>query len=323
MSETTDTIQNASTVDVDATAGQVQKLLDFHTELTAANPKVLKSHMALTPAEAYSVLIEDIRELEDFNLRLNTPDLATHIRNIANSMLTEGVYADKPLAGYGAMRDGKPVIYITDGYCRFAAAKLAISEGAEIESLHFILKDKSTAMEDLTIAMIRTAEGKRLSPLEIAIGCKRLMAFNMKVGDIAKRLNVTPEYVSQLLTLVGSPKAIRDMVQNGEATAAVALNAIRQHGENATKVLTNALENAKAQGKTKVTASRMPMHAYQKAVKSAAPVMHTAITRIKTHEAFSALPEDLRTMIDEILAKVPEKPSSTDASEAAAAGTAA
>ena len=112
------------------------------------------------------------------------------------------------------MENGQSVIYITDGHTRREAALLARSEGAELGLIPVVVHAKGTAMEDLNVALVRSNSGRPLTPYEIGIVCKRLMKFNMDEETIARRIGVSPRYVSSLLTLMAAPHGIRKMVED-------------------------------------------------------------------------------------------------------------
>lgn len=295
----------------------LQGALAFNTELTAANPKALLSSHAMIKGDAYYLCpIEDILVLPDFNVRIKDDAYYAHIRSIADSIKENGFYADKPLTTYGALFEGRNRIFLTDGYCRLEGAQLAISEGAPLSDLPIVQKDKSTSMEDLTVALARSNGGKRLTPPELAVVCKRLTTFGWKPQKIAEKIGITPEYVSQLLTLSGAPSAVREMVQHGQATAATAIEAIREHGDKAGEVLTAALVVAKAAGKEKVTRKFMPNQVRKVTLAKAAPKMLEALTQIKSNQAYSSFPAELQAFIDDLVKSVSESEEPESASNA-------
>jgi ParB family chromosome partitioning protein len=282
----------------------LQGALQFNTELTAASTKSILAGHAMVRAEMYMISVEDIRVLPDFNPRIKDAAYHSHIRSIADSIKEDGFKLDKPIAGYGALDGKKSVIYVTDGHCRLEAVKLAIEEGAPILDVPLVLSEKSTSMEDLTVSLVQANGGKRLSPPELAVVCKRLRCFNWSPAKIAEKLSMTSEYVNQLLTLAGAPSAIREMVQQGEATAAVALGAMREHGDQAGAVLGEALKVAKASGKAKLTKKFMPEQVYKSTLNKSAPKMFDALKEVQANAAYATLPEALKTLIAELVETV-------------------
>ena len=65
---------------------------------------------------------------------------------------------------YVALIDGKSVLVLYDGHRRLAAAKLARSEGAEINFVPAVTAPKGTSMEDLTVALVVANNGEQPSP---------------------------------------------------------------------------------------------------------------------------------------------------------------
>lgn len=245
---------------------QFGEVLAFDAELVAASPKALMNKLSATSSGIVMVLIEDLQVLPDFNTRIKDASHAAHVRTLADSMKEHGFYLDKPLAAVGAMDGKRTVLYITDGHCRYEALLLAINEGALIETVPVAIKDKSTSMEDLTVALVRTAGGKALRPLEIAIACKRLVNFGWKPDRIAQALGFSEKYVGDLLSLIGAPSALREMIQEGVLPAQVALDAMRKHGGDAVTVLVAAAEKAKSQGSKKITKAGLEGRALPKKI---------------------------------------------------------
>lgn len=283
----------------------IEGMLAFNTELTAASMKsVIASHALVRLENAFMCAIEDIHILEGFNPRSKNAALTAHIRSLADSIKEVGFYPDAPLSVFAAVVNKKPIFYVSNGHCRYQGLLLAISEGAQILDVPIVIKGLGASMEDMTVAFARTSEGMRLDPLGLAVSCKRLASYNWSVEKIAPQLGISPEYVTQLLTLAGAPWAIREMVEQGHTTAAVAIGALRAHGEDAAEVLEGALVAAKASGKTKVTTKFMPAQIRKVAMRKAAPKMYEAIQQIKTDPAYVSLPASLQTLINDLVASL-------------------
>lgn len=290
-------------VENDLQLTQLQGVLNFDKELVAAKMKVLTASHALTRIEGtFLASIDDILPEPDFNLRLSGEDLDTHIREIADSMKREGFRQHEPITVFGSIRGKKPVFVITDGYCRHAGAMLARSEGAELEYLPIMVKPAETTNEDLIFDMILTGSSskRRLKPYEIAIGCKRLRAFNVSYENIAKRLGYSAEYVHQLLELAGAPYAIRSMVEKNQMTAALAISTMRTHGHEAESVLTSAFQAATVEGKTRLTAKSLPNQLRKNALKNSAVKMFDALQKVRAYKQYNKLPSQTRDLIEEL-----------------------
>lgn len=294
---------------------EVQRTMEFNTELTPCSQKVAVSSNAMIKSDhTFVCSLDDIVELEDFNVRVKDASYHAHVRWLADQIKKHGYMRSKPMEGYASLAGKKPVIVLTDGYCRKAACRLAISEGADITDVPFTLRDKSDTMEDLVVGLVVNNQGKKLTPLELGIVCKRLIGFGKSPAAIAERIGISGEYVSQLLTVVGSPSAIREMIQNGQATVATVLSAIRTHGDQAAVVLGKAMDTAKAAGKDKITKKFMPEQLRKATLTKTAPRMYEALEQVKSHDLYASLPEELRGLIAELLDTVSKaQPAAHDA----------
>ena len=293
-------------------------IVEFDTTVVPTSHKKLLRSMAHTKGNQIEVFPEDIRILPGFNPRLPTDEFKAHIREVADSIKENGFYDDKPLAGFAGMEGARPVFFLTDGEVRYRAALIARSEGAPLETLPAVLKREGTSLEDLTVALVRSNGGKRFTPLELSIVCARLSKFNWTTQKIATALGFSGEYVAQLLLLAAAPKTVRDLVQSGEASAGVAISALKTHGSEAPKVLQQAAETAKNQGQTGVSKRHLPEEIHKKAVRKAAPMLLDALTTIKAHKSYKKMPDDLRELVEGVLQQVQPADKQEKGSEATA-----
>jgi ParB/RepB/Spo0J family partition protein len=221
--------------------------------LTAGNVKAAMSEVGAGRSDMWTVPVNMIKVMEGFNVRVQNADYTARIEEIANSIIANGFLKDKPLTGYVAKEDGQQVIYVTDGHTRLRAVKLAIERGAEIESLPVITKPAGTSIEDLTVALVTSNNGRPLAPIEMAAVVKRLAGYGMAEEVIAKRIGVTTGYIKDLLLLMGAPKAIRKAVEDGKISAANAVAQMKKHGDKAADVIGSAITEAEEAGEGKVS----------------------------------------------------------------------
>lgn len=295
-------------IDIDAAS-------KFRAELVGAAHKGLMSSLAFTRGEQIRVMIEDLHVLEGFNPRIESRKLQAYIRSLANKIKANGFYDHKPLSVYGHLKGKKPILIVHDGHCRLAAVKLAISEGAEISDLPVVIKDRSCTEEDLLIGMVTSNDGRPLSALERSIVCKRLVNFGWKHDRIAASLDLTVDYVDKLLILAGAPAPIREMVESGQVSAALATQMVVRHGADAVGILQKALEKATASGQTKLLPRNMPAQARRRALTVAAPRMLDALQQVMRLK--HVLPPELREAVAALLDEVPADDASSDDSSAA------
>lgn len=227
-------------------------------ELVAGNVKSTMKAVGASSSDLWKVKPSEIKFMDGFNLRQHNAEYEQHIEWLTSSIMENGYYQDKPIAGYVATDDvNGQVIFCTDGHSRVTAALRAISRGAPIETVPMVIKPKGTTMEDLTFALFTSNEGRPFSPFEKGLAIKRLIDMGVPDATIAKRLGITVPYVNDLLTAVGAPKAVREMISSGAVSAATAVAQIKKHGAKATEKLQEAAKVAKASGKTKVTAKHL------------------------------------------------------------------
>lgn len=222
-------------------------------EMVPGNLKAAMKEVGAGSRDLWMVPVEDIHVIEGFNVRTRDDEYIATVREYADSMKEVGFYQHKPLTGYISKQDGKNVIMLTDGHTRLEAAKLAISEGAEIKLLPFVAKPSGTSAEDLVADLVTSNNGRPLKPIEIAAVVKRLAAFDLKAAAIARKLNISGNYVSRLLSLASAPPEIRRMVETGVVSATLAMDTLQKSPETALAVLKQGAATVKAEGKAKVT----------------------------------------------------------------------
>lgn len=279
---------------------------DFQKVLVAGNIKTAMNEANAKSKDLWYADIDAIKIMPGFNIRIQDDAYFAHIDTLSKSMLKEGYYDNFPIAGFVAVENGKQIVYVTDGHCRFAAVHLANSLGAQIEKLPVVTPRKGTSIEDLTVAFVKTSGSKLLSAYEIAIGCKRLTNYGWDIQQIAERLDFSPNYVEGLLVLVGAPKEVRDMVQNGSLAASTAIQALRTHGDKVVEHLQAGAKAAAAAGTSRVTAKHLPGAIFKKEIKKAAPAMFNTLRDVKADPAYATFSPELREKVEAVLAKLEE-----------------
>ena len=222
-------------------------------ELTAGNVKSAMQAAGAGSSDLWKVPMDQLHILEGFNVRTHGEEHRAHIAALTESILQNGFYANHPLAGYVAEKNGKQIIFLTDGHCRLEAAAEAVRLGAEIKALPVVVSPKGTSVEDLTVGLVTNNSGHPLTQYEIGIVCKRLVGFGWDEKEIGKRLGMPASRIRDLLDLVGAPASVRDAVADGAVSATQAISTIKQHGAKAGEVLQAGIAQAKAKGKKKAT----------------------------------------------------------------------
>lgn len=143
-------------------------------------------------------------------------------------------------------------VWVVDGHRRYMAYGILIERGKPIEWIPIVQFDGNDVKRMARVAT--SQEGRKLKPMEIAEGYRRLHAYGVSPDDIAELVNKTRQHVDQMLVLANAPYAVQQMVKRGEVSPTLAMQMVRTHGDKAVDKLKAAQAQAKAQGKKKVTA---------------------------------------------------------------------
>ena len=277
--------------------------------------------------DLWQVPLQHLKAIPGFNVRVRDAAYEAHIRSLADSMKSEGYRQSHPLSGFVANENGISVIYYYDGHSRLEAVALANSEGAEIDRVPVVISQSGTSILDLTVALVKENNSKPLTAFETSIVCKRLSSYGWELARIAERLSFSIQYVDNLLLLAAAPPQIQEMVQRGEVSAAQAVEIMRSAGSQAVDILKGALETAKAQGKSRVTARHLPGSAFKKVVKKQALTMAETFATLVQDPSFTSLSDELqqkiKTLVDTINAARAEAQPADDATGESAEMTAA
>ena len=221
--------------------------------------KQMQKDGTIKRADARLVRLQDLHEEPGFNLRDETAvDAETgetfqqSIERLADYIASGGQY---PALEVRPRAEGG--VWIVDGHRRKRAIGMAITKGAALHDKDGEVWVPIVAFEgndaDRVARIITSAEGRALSPIEIATGYKRLRAFGWDNARIAAKVGKTPQHVAQLLTLADANSDVQNLVAAGGVSAAVAVDMVRKHGDDAGKVLAGAAKNARG----KVTAGTL------------------------------------------------------------------
>lgn len=204
-----------------------------------------------------------LREEDGFNLRdYDDPDVDANIQAFADSFA-----AGKPVPPLIVRCTSDGDVYVVEGHCRRLGALRAIEQGVPLAYVD-VVQFKGNDAERIEV-MLRSAEGLRLKPLEVALGYLRLQRLGLSVAEIAKAVGRgSQQRVEQLLILATADRAIQDMVRLGKVAADVAIGVIREHRENASAVLAALLDKATSTGAKRVTAGVVHGPSYSRKVVS-------------------------------------------------------
>jgi len=149
-----------------------------------------------------------IKLQEGFNTRTDFGDL----EELSLSIIENGVL--NPLRGH---KDGDNYI-LTDGERRYRAVFMALNKGIDIARVPFI-SEKKKSLEERIFDILLFNDGKTLTPLELGETYKRLVSYGYNYTEIAKKIGKTVKHVSDMVTVAGSGKEIKDLMKEGNVSA--------------------------------------------------------------------------------------------------------
>lgn len=183
---------------------------------------------------------------------MRDPENIEHVDITARSIASVGVL--QPLS---VTIDGED-IFLTDGHFRLLATFRAIEVyGTEIKSIPVRAESRFASEPDRILAQAVKNGGKRPTPIELGGIFVKLINFGWTATDIAAKVGFDgPARVTQILDfMANSNDGIKDMVAKGQVSATLASEVLR-HNDNpddAENILSDAVDAAKAEGKTKAT----------------------------------------------------------------------
>lgn len=272
---------------------------------------VKKSMEGVKSRDLWQVDPRKVRFLEDFNTRIDTPDLEAHIEFLTQSIMENGFYMDQPVTilVIREEQNGEMVNVncITGGHCRTRAALRAIERGAPLQTIPAVTEDRATTIEELIVKLHQSNTGKPFTPFEVGMNCKRLLRFHWDEAMIAKKMGLTLPYTKNLLMLVGSPIEIREAVIYNKISAANAIELLHKYGQvKAVEALQKMLARAARDGKARVTAQHKSDATLQKAVKKHGAELYQAAKKLTSDPQFKNLNRENQEALSKLLALLDE-----------------
>lgn len=265
----------------------------FAHELTAGPVDPTMKAAEATTAKLYRVPVSKIKIIPGFNVRVQSPDYIEHRDNIAASITANGFNSTKPLAGYVAKEGDENVIYVTDGHTRLDAVAVfneTAKKAEKIDTLPVLVHPKEVSLTDLTVALHTANSGRPLTPFELGVVVKRLLAEDgASKKDIAARLAVTPRYLDDVLLLANAEKEVKQHVVSGAVSSTMAIQLLRADPETAGEKIEKAVKTAASAGKAKAT--KKDAGPKMKKIKVAVPVAEGADMKEIVKAAAAAIRE--------------------------------
>lgn len=273
-------------------------------EVTPGKVKAVKSSTRRSDAMIF-LAPERLTIMDDFNVRVESPEYLKRVRQLADDMKENGFRIDKPISCFVAKAGDDNRVVIQDGHTRYKAAKLAISEGADLGDLPVVLLPATTSMDDLIDGLVTTNNGAPLTQLETAIVVKRRLNRGASVPEIARKLRMTSTAVENLMILAAAPRSLQEMVAANQVAGTVVIDLINSIGaERAVKQLSEQLAKAQASGKNRITAKNIPAMQFKQAVKRNAPKLFEAVSAVKADPGYNSLAPETREQIEAMTAEL-------------------
>lgn len=202
------------------------------------------------------VPLDKLAVLPGFNTRVKDADYNERVAGIAESIVANGFFDDKPFAV--TMLPGDETVYIYDGEHRFDAAKQALLDGAEFpDGLPVAWAKDGATVKDLTIHLAHGNAGERLNMVELAAVVRRLQGLGMEKDEIATALGRTTRHVDNLFVLAAANQTVKKAVAAGKIAGAEAVKLLRKDPKTAAAKITEAVKKAEERGKAKATPKTM------------------------------------------------------------------
>jgi len=119
------------------------------------------------------------------------------------------------------------------------------------------------------------------------------VGFGWDETRIAKRLGFTENYVRDLLTLIGAPAKVRELVATDQISATAALKAMATHGDKVITKIEEGLQMAKAAGKSRVT-TRYLVDPSEKVIAKEGPKLYSVVQELRSDPGFVQLGKPLQ-----------------------------
>lgn len=205
-------------------------------------------------------------------------------------------------------------VEIVEGYRRHAAYARLIADGIPVDLINIVQFKGSN--EDRIARIVTSNNQVELRPLEKAEVYKQLSALNMSPADIAKKVHKSRQHVDDYLLLAYANFDVHSLVRSQAASADTAIKCIREHGENAGRILQELLQK---RGGKKVTMGSIKGKSLPKRVSGAAiaeldnfasslpQAVHTQLYKIAKARAEKGISDEDETEMVEVPARTLRK----------------
>lgn len=247
------------------------------TTTPPASFKTMILDKTIKRADAMKIQYHRIQVVPDFNPRDLDDRYEAEIQELLAHILAGGLL---PPLEVVAMADGSGV-ELVDGHRRFDAMGRAIAQGFPIDWVSIVAFQGNKI--DRMARVYTSNRNSPLRPLEAARGFKRFRGAGLDSAEIAAIVHCSRTHVENYLILADAERDVQELVRACTVSADVAIEAVRKLGAAAGDFLAGKVDQAKAAGKAKVTASTIHGRALPRKVVS--PLISGVDTFIKGLDA--------------------------------------
>jgi ParB-like chromosome segregation protein Spo0J len=190
----------------------------------------------------------------------NRPLSRDHIESIKMS-LRSGAELDPIWVRVHRTADTSRIVMV-DGEHRLWAVRELVEDfragregGREIPLMS--AKEFKGSDADRIAHLLTSAQGLSIAPLDLGIQYKRLLSLHWTRQQIAERVGKSITHVDECIMLAEANTDVQQAVRKDEVSASLAAEILREHGDDAGKVIQQELVKAKSSGKSKVTRAGM------------------------------------------------------------------
>lgn len=200
------------------------------------------------PDGRMTMRIDDIHVEEGFNKRIESEQTKDD-----DERLFQHLMKGRPVPPLEVRVRDESGVWIVEGHRRHRAYVRCREAGKPVDRIQII---PFTGNDVERIARIMNSNTQLpLSPYEQSLVVKELAGFNLTPDEIASLVGKSRATVDKLLALTQANHDVQTLVKDGAVAVDAAVERVKEHGEQAGKVLASDVEKAKAAGKKKVTKS--------------------------------------------------------------------
>lgn len=200
------------------------------------------------PDGRMTMRIDDIHVEEGFNKRIESEQTKDD-----DERLFQHLMKGRPVPPLEVRVRDEGGVWIVEGHRRHRAYVRCREAGKPVDRIQII---PFTGNDVERIARIMNSNTQLpLSPYEQSLVVKELAGFNLTPDEIASLVGKSRATVDKLLALTQANHDVQTLVKDGAVAVDAAVERVKEHGEQAGKVLAGDVEKAKAAGKKKVTKS--------------------------------------------------------------------